>query len=375
MARNCNCAGGSCGCLVVGGTGIDVTGIGTKQDPFVILNKGVSVKNALTVVDTPTLNMHLTGEGTPSEPLALSADVRMSLSDLTNVSKATPDPGDVPVWTVAGGVGEWQYNAPPTTPPGAVTVTTGLQGDGSGPNPLRARTSGTFGSGTLAGYGADAAAGAPIYTDASGALRGAPWGSLPRYSTATRPTARPGVMVWDTTIGAAMVGNAQGTDYELISSATPVGMLMQYPVLVAPVGWLPCDGATYLRTLYPRLAALLGARGEVVGDATRFRVPDLRGRVAVGVDATQAEFNEVGKRGGSKAHTLTIAEMPAHSHTETFNSARIATEASPPQVGGMTSSGGLGTTVAEQSTLKTGGGLPHNNLQPYETVYYLIRAL
>lgn len=49
-----------------------------------------------------------------------------------------------------------------------------------------------------------------------------------------------------------------------------------------------------------------------------------KGRVLVGVDATQAEFDTVGKTGGSKTHTLTLTEMPRHSHTGDAHTHSIA---------------------------------------------------
>lgn len=372
MARNCNCPGASCSCKIVAGPGIRLTGIGTEMNPFVVENTGVSVKNAIAVGDTPTVQMLLTGEGTGAEPLVISANVRIGLGDLSDVSGATPQPGEVPIWVIENGEGHWDYGLPPTTPPGAVTATTGLQGDGSGANPLRARTSGTWGTGSLAGYGADTGAGSPVYVDAAGQLRGAPWGSLPKYSSAGRPSARAGLVIYDTDLKAVLVGHDTG--WEMISSATPVGMLMQYPVLAAPPGWLPCDGQSYLRTTYPTLAALLGARANIPGDSTRFRVPDLRGRVTVGVDGAQPEFDAIGKQGGAKTHTLTTAEMPAHTHRQSYNTGAIAA-AGGSAVGGMASAGSGAPRTAEQSTSSAGGGLAHNNLQPYETVYYLIRAI
>ena len=86
------------------------------------------------------------------------------------------------------------------------------------------------------------------------------------------------------------------------------------------------------------------------------------GRVLVGVDTSQSEFNTLGETGGAKTHTLTIAEMPAHSHTvdmiqgDNNGSAAIrATADTSPSYTDPTSS--------------VGGGGAHNNLQPYITVY------
>lgn len=85
------------------------------------------------------------------------------------------------------------------------------------------------------------------------------------------------------------------------------------------------------------------------------------GRVPVGIDPSQSEFNTAEETGGAKNHTLTTAEIPSHIHNlGTFgNSARA---------GSAIASAGS-STQPTQDTTATGGGQPHNNLQPYIVVY------
>lgn len=86
------------------------------------------------------------------------------------------------------------------------------------------------------------------------------------------------------------------------------------------------------------------------------------GRVVVGYDAAQTEFNAAEKTGGAKTHTLTIAEIPAHSHN----------------LNAKAGSGGGGTyglldrmgdSVNTLTSVSQGGGEAHNNLQPYIVGY------
>lgn len=88
------------------------------------------------------------------------------------------------------------------------------------------------------------------------------------------------------------------------------------------------------------------------------------GRVLVGLDAGQTEFDTVEETGGAKTHTLTSTEMPAHTHT-------IAHDAD------VNSGGSVGTRVSPSGSTTTssaGGGAAHNNLQPYIVVYMFKRT-
>lgn len=100
------------------------------------------------------------------------------------------------------------------------------------------------------------------------------------------------------------------------------------------------------------------------------------GRVPVGVDTSQTEFNTVGKTGGAKTHTLTVTQMPSHKHDGLFfSSAQVTRD-------GSSGSGAINLNNAWQnvgnglkaSVGNTGGGQAHNNLQPYITCYMYKRT-
>lgn len=100
---------------------------------------------------------------------------------------------------------------------------------------------------------------------------------------------------------------------------------------------------------------------EILGFGTWERT---KGKVFVGLDEDDTNFNAVGKTGGEKTHTLTVDEMPSHNH-------RIY-RATSGQDGGSDwnvadSFGG----VEQWYTSNAGGDQPHNNLQPYEVVGYM----
>lgn len=83
------------------------------------------------------------------------------------------------------------------------------------------------------------------------------------------------------------------------------------PAATAWNKWLLCDGATVLRADYPELFAVIGITFGAGDGATNFLLPDLRGLLPMGADASHA----LGSKGGSTTHTLATANLPAHSHT------------------------------------------------------------
>lgn len=98
----------------------------------------------------------------------------------------------------------------------------------------------------------------------------------------------------------------------------------------------------------------------------------LIGRTPVGQDSGQTEFNTVGKQGGAKTHTLTLAQITPHNHT--FVIRMDADESGEGPYYGTPGNGHFGSQKTSNPTSNTGGGEPHNNLQPYEVVYFWKRT-
>ena len=87
------------------------------------------------------------------------------------------------------------------------------------------------------------------------------------------------------------------------------------------------------------------------------------GKVLVGVDESDDDFKTIGKTGGEKTHTLTIEEMPSHIHGTYIG----VDQYQPGSSGEWTI---LSSNGEKRFTDSTGGGQPHNNLQPYQVVAY-----
>lgn len=154
---------------------------------------------------------------------------------------------------------------------------------------------------------------------------------------------------------------------DMESSMALVGCVVAYCSSSAPTGWLKCDGTAYNRTssTYSRLYSLIGTKFGSSSSAT-FKVPDMRGRVVVGIDATDTsmwQMNPIGVTGGSNSVTLDEATMPFHSgHVVNVTTGAVYSGDAIPQ-----------PVVKDITAIPLGGNQPHNNLQPYLILSYIIK--
>ena len=159
---------------------------------------------------------------------------------------------------------------------------------------------------------------------------------------------------------------------------TPVGSLLPYGGQSSdvPMGYLLCDGSSYPVASFPDLYSVI--KNSYGGDSTNFNVPDLRARVPMGSGSTQYNRTKIdgtseqissatytlGQRGGEETHILSVAEMPSHSHA---NNAIT-------QNGSWWNLAGGGNSLLGPANIQgTGGSQPHNNIQPYIVVNYIIK--
>lgn len=101
----------------------------------------------------------------------------------------------------------------------------------------------------------------------------------------------------------------------IAAGAHPVGAVMDFAGQTSPPGWLLCDGAVISRATYRALFEAIGTTFGAGDGTTTFRIPDMRGRVAIGAGSLGTDTYVRGGTGGSARVTLTEAQVPAHSHT------------------------------------------------------------
>jgi microcystin-dependent protein len=136
---------------------------------------------------------------------------------------------------------------------------------------------------------------------------------------------------------------------------------------------LELTGQAVSRTIYSGLFALLGTSYGAGDGTTTFNIPDYRGRTLVGHDASQTEFDVLGETGGAKTHTMTVAEMPVHRHNLQRPPWKTAERTAGNQFWGP--AGGPYIQHTDSGSVQfSGGDEPHNNLQPYTVVKWIICA-
>lgn len=143
----------------------------------------------------------------------------------------------------------------------------------------------------------------------------------------------------------------------------PTGSVIPFAGKTAPTGWLMCQGQAVSRTTYAQLFSVIGTTFGSGDGSTTFNLPDLRGRVAVGVDS-DANF---GSTAGEKTHALTTAEGPKHTHTFLLCDGGAGSGSAYAQVSKVKADNIV------QTTNSSGSGTAHNNMQPSLYLHQIIK--
>ena len=154
-----------------------------------------------------------------------------------------------------------------------------------------------------------------------------------------------------------------------------IGEVQMFAGNFAPRGWAFCQGQLLSIAQNTALFSLLGTTYGGDGSTT-FGLPNLAGRVPVGPgNGPGLSTWRQGEVRGTETVTLTTAQMPNHAHVMR-GSGGAATEGSPANhalaEGDEDNYAASATTTDMTATSEVGGGQPHNNLQPYLTVQFII---
>ena len=152
-----------------------------------------------------------------------------------------------------------------------------------------------------------------------------------------------------------------------------VGEIRMFAGNFAPAGWMFCEGQllpiSENETLFQLIGTTYGADGE-----SNFALPDMRGRIPI----HQGNGFILAETGGAEEITLTVQQIPAHTHPLLASGDQASTVNPGNNVVGST----LTTTpyfanqptnpLSSQAISATGGSQPHTNFQPYLCVDFII---
>ncbi len=143
----------------------------------------------------------------------------------------------------------------------------------------------------------------------------------------------------------------------------------------APKGWALCNGQllpiNQNQALFSLLGTVYGGDGR-----TTFALPDLRGRVPVGAGTGHGIVYPLGQLGGEAAHTLSLSELPAHTHAASVAAAATVTTPTSSSVLAQTGKAAFApaaTTALDPAGVSAvGGAQAHLNLAPSLTLSFVI---
>lgn len=164
-----------------------------------------------------------------------------------------------------------------------------------------------------------------------------------------------------------------GSGNIMVGGSTPTGSVMMFGGATAPDGYLLCDGTAVSRTTYSDLYDAIGTTYGSGDGSTTFNLPNLKGKVPVGYDSSDSSFDSLGETGGEKTHTLTVNEMPSHTHALKTSYTSGANTDNDKVMSASGSAGWNNNAHNEYSIQETGGGQAHNILQPYIVMNYIIK--
>lgn len=153
-----------------------------------------------------------------------------------------------------------------------------------------------------------------------------------------------------------------------------VGEIRMFAGNFAPVGWMFCEGQLLPISENETLFQLIGTTYGGDGEST-FALPDLRGRIPIHM----GNGFILAETGGAEEITLTVNQIPAHSHPQLANSG--VAQSNNPQNNILAASlagtiyNSLNTNLVSmnpQAVGPTGGSQPHTNFQPYLCIDFII---
>jgi len=171
----------------------------------------------------------------------------------------------------------------------------------------------------------------------------------------------------------AVLGGIEGAAAQT-EGGPHIGEIRMFGGNFAPTGWAFCNGQLLPISENDALFTLIGTTYGGDGQET-FALPDLRSRVPV----HQGNGFVLGQAAGVESVTLTTQQLPVHTHSFLGSQNQGGTTNPPSNVVGAIPGGGsvyiqdqTGVALSTQSMQPVGGSQPHDNLQPYLSISFII---
>ena len=166
--------------------------------------------------------------------------------------------------------------------------------------------------------------------------------------------------------GSTLIG-VGGSGSSATNDSLPIGMIMPSASQGSITDWLLCDGSAVSRTEYSELYNAIGTTYGSGDGSTTFNLPNIAGKMIIGLDPDDTDFSTIGGTGGSKTHTMTLEELAEHDHIQFTGGGQLTNTNS---TSGDCVVGRTNTTT----TSKTGESKPMDIMNPYIVLNYYIKA-
>lgn len=167
----------------------------------------------------------------------------------------------------------------------------------------------------------------------------------------------------------SVIGNPNAANAE-------IGEIKMWSGITVPSKWIACDGGVVSRTTYRDLFEVIGTEFGGGDGETTFAIPDFRGRSPVGVGESSATGHTAHTRGqmdGEEFHVLTSDELASHSHPVVlWQSKGVAADHPYHNFQDYNQTKSWWNGDYSYSTYGTGSNTPHNTMQPYTSVNFII---
>ena len=149
-----------------------------------------------------------------------------------------------------------------------------------------------------------------------------------------------------------------------------IGLIQLWSGSGVPEGYVLCDGSQVSIAEYPELYKAIGDKYNTASTKAGYiSVPDLRGRFVVGYDPSNQDYNTIGNTGGQALVTLTLDQIPPHSHKITFKDEKWGDNANNRPFPNHK----IPNSDYSVDTQVTGGGSAHENRPPYYVLAYVMK--